>query len=367
MGIWLIRLQSSMEYLVTWGWAILLISGVMASLFATGVFKIGQAASAPCMASSGYYCSSLTLASDGTLSASIGSFSTIMITGLGCSNSSAVPSSFSTANISLSGGNHKTVSFICIISSSVLGASFSGSLWIKYTQNGQTNLVAKVGSVSTNVQTQVQAWSPPAIAIDTASHSSAGAASALSWTHTVGSGLANSLLVVGVSIEKSQGATVSNVVYAGTPLTKAKGYTGTTSVRTEIWYLKNPQSGSANVVVTLTKATGTDGWVAGAVSFSGVDQTTPIPTTATSSTYASVSITTAYGNSMVMDNYAYDANSAQSASSPATAQWSVAATGMAGGASTKTTTAAGTYSMAWTGSSDNWAQVAAEIKQASTT
>ncbi|MDE1768504.1 MAG: hypothetical protein KGH64_03335 [Candidatus Micrarchaeota archaeon] len=48
------KLQSAMEYLMTYGWAILIIAVVMVALFALGVFN-GQSSTA-CVASSGYLC-----------------------------------------------------------------------------------------------------------------------------------------------------------------------------------------------------------------------------------------------------------------------------------------------------------------------
>jgi hypothetical protein len=52
------KAQSAMEYLMTYGWAILIISIVLGSLFSLGVFN-GGGATLPnaCIPSSGYYCS----------------------------------------------------------------------------------------------------------------------------------------------------------------------------------------------------------------------------------------------------------------------------------------------------------------------
>ncbi|MDE1824658.1 MAG: hypothetical protein KGI00_00070 [Candidatus Micrarchaeota archaeon] len=50
------RLQSAMEYLMTYGWAILVIAIVMVSLFSLGLFSGGFTPTA-CIAFSGYQCS----------------------------------------------------------------------------------------------------------------------------------------------------------------------------------------------------------------------------------------------------------------------------------------------------------------------
>src|SRR5947209_250194 len=73
----------------------------------------------------------------------------------------------------------------------------------------------------------------------------------------------------------------------------------------EFWYQTNPANGSHNIVVTMKGSTSV---VVGAYSFFGVNQTNPIPTTATNfNTVASsptISITTANSNSWVLDSAA---------------------------------------------------------------
>ncbi|MDE1851369.1 MAG: hypothetical protein KGH69_01615 [Candidatus Micrarchaeota archaeon] len=53
----ILKLQSAMEYLMTYGWAILVIAIVMVSLFSLGLFSGGFTPTA-CIAFSGYQCSS---------------------------------------------------------------------------------------------------------------------------------------------------------------------------------------------------------------------------------------------------------------------------------------------------------------------
>jgi hypothetical protein len=68
-----IKLQSAMEYLMTYGWAILVIAVVMVALFSLGILGGGSPFGTTCLAQSGYVCSSPTFsASSGTLYAKIG-------------------------------------------------------------------------------------------------------------------------------------------------------------------------------------------------------------------------------------------------------------------------------------------------------
>ena len=50
------KAQSAMEYLMTYGWAILIIAVVLGALFSLGVFSGSNLLGSACVASSGYYC-----------------------------------------------------------------------------------------------------------------------------------------------------------------------------------------------------------------------------------------------------------------------------------------------------------------------
>jgi prepilin-type N-terminal cleavage/methylation domain-containing protein len=105
-------------------------------------------------------------------------------------------------------------------------------------------------------------------------------ASAISWSHTTSGN--DRLLVVGVAIRGTdQGdEIVSSITYGGISLTKILDNginppTGPSNLRTELWYLANPSTGSNTVNVTLAGAVNA-ALGAGAVSFTGVDQSSPI-------------------------------------------------------------------------------------------
>ena len=56
----ILKAQSAMEYLMTYGWAILIISVVLGALFCLGVFSGASLIGTSCIASPGFYCSGVT-------------------------------------------------------------------------------------------------------------------------------------------------------------------------------------------------------------------------------------------------------------------------------------------------------------------
>jgi len=170
------KAQSAMEYLMTYGWAILIIAVVLGALFSLGIFGANTASTA-CIAGAGYLCTSLILNSAGNLSFTFGhsTGSTIYNVGIGCAavrNSQGMPSVSSTnqnaivwltitgtataypaANTGvtpyngwLSMPNGQTLMFNgikcygsnmapfgTVASPPSIGTSFAGSLWVNYT------------------------------------------------------------------------------------------------------------------------------------------------------------------------------------------------------------------------------------------
>lgn len=169
----------------------------------------------------------------------------------------------------------------------------------------------------------------------------------------------NSLLVVGISANNADAASVT---YGGVPLTKA--VSSFNNNYAAFWYLVNPSS-TGDVVVTMNGPTSA---VVGAYSYSGVDQTNPIPTVSkTSSTTAgspSISITTANPNSLVLDLPSIYGDT--SLGSPTCSQqWDVDIPSAITGASSSTSLSSpGSVTCSWTasGSGDLWDDVAIEVK-----
>jgi hypothetical protein len=86
-----IRAQSAMEYLMTYGWAILIIAVVLGALFSLGIFGSGGLVSTACVAGPGFLCSSPVMDINGnvffTFGQSLGS--SIYNVGFGCAATSS--------------------------------------------------------------------------------------------------------------------------------------------------------------------------------------------------------------------------------------------------------------------------------------
>lgn len=116
----------------------------------------------------------------------------------------------------------------------------------------------------------------------------------MSWSHTTGSG-SNRLLIVAIGVYSSSSTptTVTSVTYGGTSLAQqtTARYSTNPQVREYTFILTNPASGTNIVKVNFAASTVAE---AGAVTYYGVDQTTPIQTNNTntgSSTSETASVT----------------------------------------------------------------------------
>jgi uncharacterized repeat protein (TIGR01451 family) len=149
----------------------------------------------------------------------------------------------------------------------------------------------------------------PQILFDAVSSSTFGSAAnpiVGSWNHTTTTA-ANRYLVVGVNIDlNARASTGASVVYGtegGGPnqaMTQLGAATNGTNVRTELWGLVAPASGTHQITVTITNGNArSQTVVAGAQSFSGVDQAGPTGTVVTGSNNTAVP-------SLAVTNSAYD-------------------------------------------------------------
>jgi hypothetical protein len=143
------------------------------------------------------------------------------------------------------------------------------------------------------------------------SNASSGAAEAASVTfaHKIAPG-ADRLLLVGSHIA-SKAYTTGSVTYAGKALTQidteVEAATPGEDCNSTLWYLVNPPVGTANVVSYLEEITTDRPMAVWAMSFTGVNQTTPLGKRSsafgiTLATSASVSVASAVGE-LVVDNY----------------------------------------------------------------
>ncbi len=210
------------------------------------------------------------------------------------------------------------------------------------------------------------------VTVDAASSSSTGAvaANSVTWTHTVGASPGRHLLV-GVSINMVGGGKVVTSATCGVnalSLVGARNSVGEVAEsRIEIWRLANPPSGACTMTVTLSAAAQ---FVAGAVSFFGVNSVTPLGSfvgaggTVVPST---LTISSASGE-VVFDTFATrgDTTTDPVAGAGQTQQWLIrtqnSVTGGWGGASTEP--GAASVTMSWDSWSPNrhWALGSVAVK-----
>ncbi len=160
-----LKAQSAMEYLMTYGWAILIIAVVLGALFSLGVFSSGALLGTSCIALSGYLCSNPVLHS-GTFTATIGqatgtswTAATLLFVAYGASTpatadftaengmvisgglNSGQTTTFTTANYMTSSGTPAALT-------STVGASVSGTIWAYYNTATVSDLLQQIATVS---------------------------------------------------------------------------------------------------------------------------------------------------------------------------------------------------------------------------
>jgi hypothetical protein len=139
-----LKAQSAMEYLMTYGWAILIISIVLGSLFSLGVFSTSSFLGTACIPSAGYYCSITSYTHGTNVIASIGQSTGTAWTTFGyyfcsgCTLGSSGPSSYTyniplTTNSLASGGTATVMLGVPTTTSGSVGTVVTGSVWICWT------------------------------------------------------------------------------------------------------------------------------------------------------------------------------------------------------------------------------------------
>lgn len=189
------KLQSAMEYLMTYGWAILIIAVVLGALFSLGVFNTGSLLGTSCIAAPGFLCQNPVLGTTGNLVMTIGQStgSAFYNVGLGCAATATsaglpnpttalvqantigaantLPANQANANAALTGTimtlvSGQTISisgFKCYdttgtaLSAPAIGTTFSGGIWMNYTLSSGASsgsnpmLTQKIASVTLKV------------------------------------------------------------------------------------------------------------------------------------------------------------------------------------------------------------------------
>ena len=148
------KAQSAMEYLMTYGWSILIIAIVLVSLFELGIFGSSSlSGNGSCIAQTQFLCTKPILASNGILMATIGeTLGQVTLTGIACINNTSQPSSFNAVSpVTINNGETFQIGFYCHISSNAIGTSFNGNLWMQYNTPVASGQIIKIGSVSLKV------------------------------------------------------------------------------------------------------------------------------------------------------------------------------------------------------------------------
>ncbi len=157
------KAQSAMEYLMTYGWAILIIAVVLGALFSLGVFSGTSLMGTSCIASPGYYCQNPTLSAKNnqltfTFGQNTGTTIYNAVLYVAPQGSAVNNYGFPTQVVSNSIGtlySGQTVTPIFYSISSLVGGTlsigtpFTGYVWLNYstTSNGPTSS-AKVATIT---------------------------------------------------------------------------------------------------------------------------------------------------------------------------------------------------------------------------
>lgn len=213
-----------------------------------------------------------------------------------------------------------------------------------------------------------------ALAVDATSTKNTGAvnASPVTWTHTISS---NTNGAVFVCFGWNGTATISAVTYNGSNMTQV-GTTstqgsGSTTLSAAIYVLVAQPTGAKTVSVSFSTTVSFWGW---AISFTGVDQSTPAEANNKSSGTSAASpittsVTTTTDSDYVIDMAAYGASGTVTVGGSQTQVLnlnnSATATRGVGSYLTSVKSPAGSVSMQWTYSGNqNWAQIVAAVKPA---
>jgi hypothetical protein len=150
-----------MEYLMTYGWAILIIAVVLGALFSLGVFSGTSLLGTTCIASSGYYCSNLVYShTNNQITATIGQSTGATYYGVGIAYApqgtntitGGIPSvTFSgipTSSNTLASGQTVTVSLTVGSAPVAVGTTTAGSIWLAYSTSSSASGTLCTGSAS---------------------------------------------------------------------------------------------------------------------------------------------------------------------------------------------------------------------------
>jgi len=157
------RIQSAMEYLVTYGWAILVLTVALAALFSLGLLSPGKFAAQQCVVSSGFACLGYSLASNGILYLNLQQSTPdpISVTAVACAQNGIFNSLPVTAPISpryLTVGANATFATQCYSNTgnfmSAIGGAFTGAISLNYTDQLTKLPGTAVGKIAVSVSSK---------------------------------------------------------------------------------------------------------------------------------------------------------------------------------------------------------------------
>ena len=152
-----------MEYLMTYGWAILVIAVILAALYQLGVFSGTNFITTSCIAESGFVCAQPVMNTSGYVQFYLGQISngTMTVVGVGCTNNTQQPSSFTSTSTGLTPEQKAQVVTKCPgLAPGKIGSPFRGYVWIKYNFGAQSGLVAQVAVLSITSTTPASFLTP---------------------------------------------------------------------------------------------------------------------------------------------------------------------------------------------------------------
>lgn len=141
-----LRLQSAMEYLMTYSWAFLVIALVLVTLFSLGLFNPSSVVSSQCILPAGLSCSSVFMVSNGLASINLlqATLTPINLTAWGCNTNSTVahmatPNNPPSNQIKMQIGANYSFGVQCYAGGSAYSANpgsvFQGYLILNYTES----------------------------------------------------------------------------------------------------------------------------------------------------------------------------------------------------------------------------------------
>lgn len=170
------KLQSAVEYLITYGWMVLIISILLYALYLEGFFSGARTLPFVCLGTPSFLCSNPVMGSSGALTINFGYIGAypITITGLACNvTPSGKPPSVETTHITVYPNTRMNLTFQCPITGrrAQLGSPYSVRLWFYYDTSSLSGLqqayaggTAYVNYIS--LLWSVTEWTPSSNSVD---------------------------------------------------------------------------------------------------------------------------------------------------------------------------------------------------------